>query len=67
VCQTRLKLSRTVNECKPLLSGGDGDEEMDGPWNMSLNRERPPTPPRGRGGSIDGGSPPGTRPALAFF
>ena len=49
------------------LSGGDGDEEMDGPWNMSLNRERPPTPPRGRGGSIDGGSPPGTRPALAFF
>ena len=25
------------------------DEDMDGPWQMGLNKERPPTPPRGRG------------------
>ena len=31
----------------------DGDEDMDGTWNMSLNRERPPTPPRGRGAPIN--------------
>ena len=30
-------------------SAGSIDEDMDGPWQMGLNKERPPTPPRGRG------------------
>ena len=30
-------------------SAGSVDEDMDGPWQMGLNKDRPPTPPRGRG------------------
>jgi hypothetical protein len=34
------------------LYGGDGeDEDMDGgSWQLALNKDRPPTPPRGRAG-----------------
>ena len=32
-----------------LYGSGGEDEEMDGSWQMGLNRDRPPTPPRGRG------------------
>jgi len=37
-------------------SAGSTDEDMDGPWQMGLNKERPPTPPRGRGDGRGGPS-----------
>ena len=52
------------------LDGAGGDDDMDGgPWNMSLNRDRPPTPPRGRGAPINpqGGNDSGGKRPLSFF
>ena len=35
-------------------SAGSTDEDMDGPWQMGLNKERPPTPPRGEATGVVG-------------
>ena len=48
----------------------DEDEEMLGSWQMGLNRDRPPTPPRGRSqplGAAPAGGSGGPRPGLKFF